>query len=281
MKLAFATAVVIAAAEVSAQGYSSPSSSSVTAAPSTEYSYSYYDDCYTEPTGESTETDTIVSTYCSVCEESSSASAASAFSAAGGVITTYTTVYSQFCPSSSGFFEEKTYTVTESCSSSVHGQPRPSGYVPQGFTVTTTTCHVCGPKPVVATITTPVPSPTAPAPAPAAPTGGSPSGGSSPAAPAGGSAPSGSSPEGSSPGGSSPGGSSPEGSPGTAPSAEASPAPYATPESYAAAPTGAVGPAGYGNSSTPITPFTGSASSMSVGLAVMGFAGVGALAFLL
>ena len=92
-----------------------------------------------------------------------------------GVLTTYTTVYSQTC--STGL-EEVTYTVTESCSNS--GQPREASYVPQGFMVTIVSCTVCGEKPLVATLTTPAPlaatpgAGSGPNPAPAAPTGSSP-----------------------------------------------------------------------------------------------------------
>ena len=275
MKSIIASVFAATAVQVAAQAYSS---AGFTVGPSTSYVYSYYDDCSTEAGGPSTETGTIVKTYCSECEEASAASFESAFRAAGGVVTTYTTVYSQFCPTG---LEEKTYTVTESCTESTHGLPRPTGYVPQGFTVTTATCHVCGPKPVVATLTTPTPAPTAPAAAPAeqTPSSNSPSGGSSPASPAGGSAPeSEGAPAGGSP--ASPGGSSPEGSPaspGSAPAggAAAPAAPYGAPGRYAAAPTGAPASGSSGNSSAPITPFTGAASNISARMSFLwGFLGM-------
>ena len=343
MKVAILSVAAVAAVGVSSEAVGSSSSAAITGGPSTSYVYSYYDDCVTES---SAQTNTIIKTACHECEEASSASAASAFRQAGGVMTTYTTVFSEFCPTG---VAEKTYTVTESCSESVHGQPRPSDHVPQGFTVTTATCHVCGPNPVVATLTTPTPAPTAPAPAPAGPTpaGDSPSVGSSPGGTSpGGSAPPNSSPQASSPGGSAPqgsssspdtapadGGAAPQGSsssPDTAPAdggaapqgsspqdslsspdtaaaaggaapqgsspqdslsspdtaaaaGGAAPAPYAgAPGRYVAAPTGGSGTTERGNSSAPLTPFTGTASSISTGLTLaFGFAGLWALVYAL
>ena len=69
-----------------------------------------------------------------------------------GIMTTYTTIYSQTC--STGL-EKVTYTVTESCS--IPNQVRDTTYVPQGFTVTTVSCTVCGQTPLIATLTTPAP----------------------------------------------------------------------------------------------------------------------------
>jgi len=118
----------------------------------------YYDDCSTNtgPSYNSTVTATILSTYCPKCEGMGFSSAAP--TAPGGfVFTTYTTVYSQLCPTG---LQEVTYTVTESCSS-MGGIPRTSGYVPQGFTVTTVECTVCEGM-SMATITTPIATPATP-----------------------------------------------------------------------------------------------------------------------
>ena len=72
-----------------------------------------------------------------------------------GIWTTYTTAYINTC--STGL-TTKTYTITESCTSS--NQPRPSSYVPSGFTVTTVKCSACE-QPTV-TLTTPCEATTAP-----------------------------------------------------------------------------------------------------------------------
>ncbi|MCJ1288818.1 Mucin-5B [Xylographa carneopallida] len=104
----------------------------------------YYDDC---PSGTGAEysatvTGTIISTYCPKCEMSETTSE--------GILTVYTTEYSQLCPTG---LEPVIYTVTESCSST--GASREATYVPQGFTVTTVECTVCENMPMV-TITTPI-----------------------------------------------------------------------------------------------------------------------------
>ncbi|MCJ1471812.1 hypothetical protein MMC13_000453 [Lambiella insularis] len=134
----------------------------------------YYDDCSTSvgPEYSATVTGTIVSTYCPKCTESMISSALSlspsgppTVPSAGpspGILTTYTTVFSQFC--STGGLEPVTYTVTESCSSL--GASRGPTYVPQGFVVTTVECHVCENGPTV-TITTPIATPSTAASAPA------------------------------------------------------------------------------------------------------------------
>ena len=77
----------------------------------------------------------------------------------GEVLTSYTTVYEEFCTCSETF-TLKTYTVTEPCPSASAGQPRESNYVPSGFAVTTATCSVCAATPITATLTTPVPQAT-------------------------------------------------------------------------------------------------------------------------
>ena len=268
MKSAIATAVAFAAIRAAAQN----SSASVTAAPSTSYVYEEYDACSTAET--ELETATVTSTYCHVCEEEASSS----FIAAGGTYTTYTTTYSEFC--STGL-QDKTYTVTESCSSPHPTASREASYVPQGFTVTTATCHVCGPTPVVATLTTPTPeavTPSAgsgPVNAPATETGGSspPTSGGSPAAAGESSPASGGSSAGSPPAGEA-APASEESSLAAAPSAGGAggpaAAPYATPARYGSAPTGAPGSGSSGNSSAPITPFTGAASSLGIGMPFMG-----------
>ncbi|MCJ1417204.1 hypothetical protein MMC32_003544 [Xylographa parallela] len=104
----------------------------------------YYDDCASGTGGEysATVTGTIVSTYCPKCEMPATTSE--------GILTVYTTEYSQLCPTG---LEPVTYTVTESCSST--GASREATYVPQGFTVTTVQCTVCENMPTV-TITTPI-----------------------------------------------------------------------------------------------------------------------------
>lgn len=161
MKVTIVPAAALAAAlRVSAQ---SSSADEVTV---TEY----YDDCTTSggPEYTGTVTGTIVSTYCPKCTESMISSALSlspsgsvAAPLAGpygspserGILSTYTTVYSQLC--STGI-EPVTYTVTESCSSL--GASRESSYVPQGFVVTTVECHICQEGSTVV-ITTPISTP--------------------------------------------------------------------------------------------------------------------------
>ncbi|MCJ1400601.1 hypothetical protein MMC11_003807 [Xylographa trunciseda] len=140
--------------------------------------YEYYNDCPTNtgPEYSATVTGTIVSTYCPKCEMPETTSA--------GILTVYTTEYSQLCPTG---LEPVTYTVTESCSST--GASREATYVPQGFTVTTVQCTVCENSPMV-TITTPIATPSTGASAPAAYVAPAVSGAPTPgAAPAAGSAP--------------------------------------------------------------------------------------------
>ena len=140
------TVVLAATLQASAQDIlaaltdSSPSTSS---ADNVVTMTEYYDDCPSSSGASysATVTGTIVSTYCPKCEMPESTSA--------GVFTTYTTEYSQLCPTG---LEPVTYTVTESCSST--GASREATYVPQGFTVTTVQCTVCENMPMV-TITTP------------------------------------------------------------------------------------------------------------------------------
>ncbi|KAI4140765.1 MAG: hypothetical protein LQ341_003713 [Variospora aurantia] len=278
--------------------------------------YETFIDCSSTTSGMATTTGMMTETDCPHCTGGNPPMPT-------GPTTVYTTVYKEFC-GCSDIYTDKTYTVTEECSSS--GAPRPSDYVPQGFHVTTATCHVCAETPVVATLTTPAPiapsaSPakSAPAPAAAVPTGAGsspatpgsgspPAGGATPAFPAGGS-PAGGSPAGgaapASPAGS-PAGSSPDypASPAGAPPAGAAPAGGMSPASpagagagagaapgspagppakapYSPAGAGPMGPAGMdtsmGDNSSSITPFTGSASSLStrtsfasVVLAIMG-----------
>ncbi|KAL9017292.1 MAG: hypothetical protein Q9185_005383 [Variospora sp. 1 TL-2023] len=284
--------------------------------PGTVIVYETFIDCSSTTSGMATTTGMMTETDCPHCTGGKPAMPT-------GPTTVYTTVYKEFC-GCSDIYTDKTYTVTEDCSSS--GAPRASDYVPQGFHVTTATCHACAETPVVATLTTPAPiapsaSPakSAPAPAAAVPTGAAsspatpgsgspPAGGAAPASPAGGS-PAGGSPAGgaapASPAGS-PAGSSPDSpaSPAGAPPAGAAPAGGMSPASPADAGAGAgaapgspagppakapsspagagpMGPAGMdtsmGDNSSSITPFTGSASSLStrtsfasVVLAIMG-----------
>ncbi|KAI4158621.1 MAG: hypothetical protein LQ342_007273 [Letrouitia transgressa] len=262
------------------------------------YSVEYYNDCSTLTSGVATVTGT----------------APAGGPPAGGFLTTYVTEYPETC--STGL-QTKTYTVTEPCSNP--GAPRPSNYIPQAFTVTTVTCHVCGETPLVATLTTPVPIAPSPAPGgsgPAAvsagptPASGPPSAGGAPAAPppaggtpasppaaggapanppaAGGapasppakglpaSGPAGAGPsQGEGIAGAAPAGNPPSGNSPPPPGGAAPAAPYypATQGRTGVAPTGA-SVAGSGNSST-ITPFTGSASHLSLGLSfVAGMLGI-------
>ena len=90
----------------------------------------YYNTCSITAGGIVTATD--IQTYCPPCE------AAGMTTFPGGSLTTYTTIYSQVCPTG---LEEATYTVTEPCPST--GLARGSSYIPQGFTVTTVPCSVC------------------------------------------------------------------------------------------------------------------------------------------
>lgn len=71
----------------------------------------------------------------------------------------YTTAFQQFCPTG---LEYKTYTIT--CGSpDCHGK---SGEIPPGFTASPSTCYVCGPEPITAIITYPVPTGPATTPGP-------------------------------------------------------------------------------------------------------------------
>jgi len=136
MKVTTATTFALAAA-IGANAQSS----SIAPDPSIVTKYEYYDDCSASAGSNftATVTGTIVSTYCPECREASSS----------GIYTTYTTVYKQWCPTG---LEDKTYTVTESCSEA--GQQRDATYVPQGFTVVTESCSICQ-HPTTAVITTP------------------------------------------------------------------------------------------------------------------------------
>ncbi len=97
----------------------------------------------------------------------------------GGSLTTYTTTYSQVCPTG---LEEATYTVTEPCPST--GLARGPSYVPQGFTVKTVPCSVCEAGKSQYAQTTPGPALAsalaAPAAAPAVPTSGAAAGTAAP-----------------------------------------------------------------------------------------------------
>ncbi|KAL8966606.1 MAG: hypothetical protein Q9197_005887 [Variospora fuerteventurae] len=279
--------------------------------PGTVIVYETFIDCSSTTSGMATTTGMMTETDCPHCTGGKPPMPT-------GPTTVYTTVYKEFC-GCSDIYTDKTYTVTEDCSSS--GAPRASDYVPQGFHVTTATCHVCAETPVVATLTTPAPiapsaSPAKSAPAPAAavptgaasspatpgsgsppaggaapafPAGGSPAGGAAPASPAG--SPAGSSPDypaspaGAPPAGAAPaGGMSPASPAGAGAGAGAAPGSPAGPPAkapYSPAGAGPMGPAGMdtsmGDNSSSITPFTGSASSLStrtsfasVALAIMG-----------
>jgi len=125
MKSAIATAVAIAAIGARAQ---------ISAAPSVVTEY--YDDCSTlEPI---TVTGTITDLYCDLCTGSMPAT-----------VTTYTTVYSQTCPT--GGFTPATYTVTETCAGGCTAS-RGASYVPSGFTTTTVPCGCAESTPVTLTV---------------------------------------------------------------------------------------------------------------------------------
>lgn len=132
-----------------------------TAQNSTSTKIVYYNTCSTTAGGTVTATD--IQTYCPPCE------AAGMTTFAGGLFTTYQTVYSKVCPTG---LEEATYTVTEPCPST--GLAREPSYVPQGFTVTTVPCSVCEAGKSQYVQTTPGPALAsalaAPAAAPAVPT---------------------------------------------------------------------------------------------------------------
>ena len=121
----------------------------------------YYNTCSLTAAGIVTATD--VMTYCPPCE------AAGMSSFPGGSLTTYMTAFSRVCPTG---LEEATYTVTEPCPST--GLARDSSYMPQGFTVSTVPCSVCGAGKSQYAQTTPGPALAsalaAPAAAPAVPT---------------------------------------------------------------------------------------------------------------
>ena len=63
----------------------------------------------------------------------------------------FTTVYDHFCPTG---LEPTTYTITKTCESKPCLRPHPTE-IPPGFVVGVQTCHVCGPKPITATLTYP------------------------------------------------------------------------------------------------------------------------------
>ncbi|MCJ1253046.1 hypothetical protein MMC24_000853 [Lignoscripta atroalba] len=140
---------------MAAIGTSAQSTSSTSAPVSVVTQYSYTDDCstLTAPEYASTVTGTVIVTYCPECTDKPMSYSSSYTSK--GIFTTYTTVYSSFCPTG---LAPVTYTVTESCSST--GQTRDSTYVPQGYTTTVETCNVCQ-YPTVATLTVPMPAYTA------------------------------------------------------------------------------------------------------------------------
>ncbi|KAF6232050.1 hypothetical protein HO173_005900 [Letharia columbiana] len=132
-----------------------------TAQNSTSTRTEYYNTCSISSGG--IVTAAVTETYCPPCE------AAGMTTFAGGSLTTYTTKFLQVCPTG---LAEATYTVTEPCPST--GLARGSGYVPQGFTVTTVPCSVCEAGKSQYAQTTPGPALAsalaAPAPAPTVPT---------------------------------------------------------------------------------------------------------------
>ncbi|KAI9681555.1 MAG: hypothetical protein M1829_000752 [Trizodia sp. TS-e1964] len=110
----------------------------------------YYDDCATTTTATPYPTpapdiilhETLTQTYCPDCHHS-------------GYTIVYETAYEVFCPTG---LSSKTYTITSTGSDSAPVATRPAGYIPEGFTVTVTRCTVCGPQPIIATLTVPCPT---------------------------------------------------------------------------------------------------------------------------
>ena len=213
----------------------------------------YYNTCTTSG-GIVTATD--IETYCPPCE------AAGMTTFAGGSLTTYVTQYSQVCPTG---LEEATYTVTEPYPST--GLARGSGYIPQGFTVSTVPCSVCKAGQSQYAQTTPGPALASalatPAAAPAVPT--SPAGSGSAAPPAAAPVAPGTPPASAPNSAAAPGAAAPAengaaapagsgaGSPASAPNAAAAPGAAAPAENGAAAPagSGAGSPANAPNAAAP------------------------------
>ena len=252
MRISIATAAAAGAALARAQGYGPASSAPTTTGTPTSTYYEYYDDCTTVSNGQATVTGTIVSTACPHCTESAGPGTAPT---SGGVMTTYTTAYKEFCSSGSEPFTMKTYTVTEPCTNP--GVPHSSDHVPSAFTVTTATCHVCASTPVVGTITTPNPTPARYAPsAGIAPAPYSPVGTGSPGSPGAGAPVAGSSGAGYPGTGSAGAGGSP-----AAPGAGTPPAPGAgSPGSYGS-PAAPAGPGGKGSAGSYGCPSGGCSNS--------------------
>lgn len=232
MKIRQAAAAAIAATGVYAQdGYSFSTSGTVS------YLTVTYDDCPSASMETMiTVTNGVTVTYCPECEMGGPSATPTP-----GYTTIYTTTYLSLCPTG---MTPVTYTVTESCTEATPTWTPGPDHIPQGYTVATKPCTVCGEATPTVTVTEPcgceahegVPvTPTATATSGGAgragsgatPTGSSSSGGSSPGGSSGGS----STPEcngedcGSSSNGSS-GGSSPA-APGSSPAGGAPP--YPTP----------------------------------------------------
>jgi len=262
MKTSVAAVVGLVAIGTSAQTYSSASTLShaaTTSAPVMETTTEYFNDCTEYPSGSSeiTVTDQTTKTYCPECTGMTGASGLGATPPT--YTTTYETVYSIFCPTGQ---TATTYTVTESCSST--GVTRPSSYIPQDFTVTTSVCTMCpGPGPVTATLTVPKASTSATAltatdTSPSQPAGASvvaSSASALPAAPA---------------------------PPSAAAAASSSPMSKYVPAATGSSSPAPAAPVDTSNSTAPITPFEGGATSMSMGIStlvgVMGMVGLVAFA---
>lgn len=215
-----------------------------TAQNSTSTRTEYYDTC--SLSSGAIVTAIATQTYCPPCE------AAGMTTFAGGSLTTYTTKFLQVCPTG---LAEETFTVTEPCPST--GLARGSGYVPQGYTVTTVPCSVCeagksqyaqttrGPA-LASALAAPAPAPTVPT-APAEPGSAAPTTAAGPAAapgaPAAAGAPAAGAPAAPAPAGAA--------SPANAENAAAAPGAAAPAESGAASPaeSGAASPAENGAAS--------------------------------
>ena len=209
----------------------------VVAQNSTSTKIEYYNTCSTTAAGIVTATDTL--TYCPPCE------AAGMTTFSGGSYTTYSTIYSRVCPTAPSSLEEVTYTVTEPSPST--GLARGSGYIPQGFTVSTVPCNACEAGKSQYAQTTPGPALAsalaAPAAAPAVPTAAAKAGSAAPSAAA---APAPAAPA-ASPGAAAPAGAPPPpGAPAEAPAENGAAAPSENGAAAPAAPAenGAASPAG-------------------------------------
>jgi len=120
-----------------------------TASPSTSYLIVTYDDCPSMSMETMiTVTNGVTVTYCPECEMGWTSAAPQG----PGYTTVYTTTYESLCPTG---LVPATYTVTESCTDATPTWTPGPSHVPDGFTVTTKECTVCGQAIPTVTITEP------------------------------------------------------------------------------------------------------------------------------